>query len=278
MKDQGDEQTKPPDGANNVKFNQGAWSARYGLNQTTGVDEFRITPGFTGDIGDPANGFYLILDVDNASPKSLFINKTKGRVWMTCTCDTVFVTGLPLGADALKFGAASVVGSLAITGQSVRGTVTCTGGMVLDVIVMVDCPACHLAVGAVTSLDRVHVNAGTCEMTMVSQSIAIEVQVWGSATVIHNSTSATATVAVWECRGGRSEYNGQGVLPLLKVFGGLFTLENSTADAVQITTTNQYGGTVIEGVMDNATWSTYNRIAGNVDISGTIIQGGDVAV
>ena len=263
---QGATTTKPPDGANNVKFNQGAWSARYGLNQGTGVDEIRITQGFTGDIGDPVNGFYLILDIDNASPQALSIDKTEGRVWITCVGANAFIMGLPPGADALKFGAASDLTGVVVSGPGVRGTITCTTGMALDNIVMVDCPACHMAVGGVTSLDRVEVGAGVCELTMAANPVVIRVQVWGSGTVIHNSNHSGGTVALWESYGGRSEYNGQGTLTLLKMYGGLFTLENSTADAVTITTVNQDGGRVVEGGMVNATWSpTYNQNGGTTD-------------
>ena len=113
---------------------------------------------------------------------------------------------------------------------------------------------------------------------MVGRTLVVRVQVWGSGTVIHNSNNSTATVALWETYGGRSEYNGQGNLTLLKVHGGLFTLENSTADAVQITTTNQYGGTITEGGMNNATWSTFNRLGGGGSISATINQWTDVSV
>ena len=275
---QGATQTKPPDGNNNVKFNQGAWSARYGLNQGTGVDEIRITQGFTGDIGDPVNGFYLILDIDNANAKALYVDKTEGRVWITCIGENAFITGLPPGADALKFGAASDLTGVIVTGPGARGTITCVTGMTLDNIVMVECPACNMAVGSVLDLDRVDVGAGVCELTMVGRTLVVRVQVWGSGTVIHNSNNSTATVALWETYGGRSEYNGQGNLTLLKVHGGLFTLENSTADAVQITTTNQYGGTITEGGMNNATWSTFNRLGGGGSISATINQWTDVSV
>ena len=143
-------------------------------------------------------------------------------------------------------------------------------GMTLDNIVMVNCPSCNMAVGAVLDLDRVEVGAGVCELTMAARTVAVRVQVWGSGTVIHNSNNSGGTVLLWECYGGRSEYNGQGILTKLLVFGGLFTLENSTADLVTITTTNQDGGTVVEGGMNNATWSTYNHNGGIANVSATI--------
>jgi len=265
---------KPPNGNHAVRFNQGAWSARYGMNQTTGVNEIRVTEGFTGDIGDPVNGNYLILDMDTGGAGALYINKTQGRVWITCIGENAYITGTAAGADAVKFGAASDLTGIRITGSGVRGTVTCATGMVLDNIVMAECPAAILIAGAVTDLDRVDVGAGRCELTMANQSVAVHVVVFGSGTVIHNSNNSAGTVLLWQCYGGRSEYNGQGNLTNLKVYAGVFTIENSTADVVTIATTNQYGGQVTEGGMQSAIWTNYYKQGGGSDISATINQWG----
>jgi len=255
---------------------------RYGLNDTSGYDEIRRTPAYTGTIGNPPAGFYWIVDIDNAAAQALFIDAVRGETWITCVGQNAFITGTPAGANAVKFGAASDLTGVYCSGQGVRGTTTCPTGMALDNIEMTDCPQAFMDVGAVTSLDRVDVGAGICDLDMGSANpvVAVRLQTWGSGVIRHKSTVAVgnAAVALAETYGGRIEWNGEGILTLLKVHGGLFTLENSVADVATITTTNQSGGHIEEGGMNNAIWTTFNSNGGTYNVSATVNKWTDVAV
>ncbi len=276
----GADQVKPANGTSNVKFPQGSWDMRYGLNDTSGYDEIRRTSRYTGTIGDPAAGFYWIADIDNAAAKALFIDAIQGETWITCVGENAFIVGTGAGANAVKFGAASDLTGVYCTGQGVRGTVTCPTGMALDNIEMTDCPQAFMDVGGVTSLDRVDVGAGICDLDMGTNTVAVRLQTWGSGVITHKATVAVGNVSVplAEVYGGRMEWNGEGKLTLLKVHGGLFTLENSVADVATITTTNQTGGVVEEGGMNNAIWTTYNQNGGTANVSATINKWTDAAV
>ena len=146
--------------------------------------------------------------------------------------------------------------------------------MALDNIEMTNCPSAHMSVGGVTSLDRVDIGAGVCQLDMgsVTPVVAIRMQTWGSGVIIHHSTVAvdSPSCALAEVYGGRMEWNGEGILTALKVHAGTFTLENSTADVATITTTDQSGGVVEEGGINNAIWTTYNQNGGNANVSATI--------
>lgn len=276
----GADSVKPADGASNVKFNQGSWDMRYGLVDASGYDEIRRTPAYTGTIGDAVAGYYWTADCDNAAAKAWFIDAVQGETWIEPTGENCFIVGTGAGANAVKFGASSDLTGIYCTGQGVRGNVTCLSGMALDNIEMVDCPQASMDVGAVTSLDRVDVGAGLCDLDMGTNTVAVRLQTWGSGVIRHQATVAVGDVSVVlaESYGGTIEWNGEGKLTLLKVHGGLFTLENSVADVATITTTNQTGGIVREGGMNNATWSTYNQNGGTANVSATINKWTDVAI
>ena len=111
--------------------------------------------------------------------------------------------------------------------------------------------------------------AGHGDLDEGSGRMVTGVRGWGSATVIRRGLVG-ATVALWEGFGGLSEYNGEGPLTLLQWHTGTFSLENSTADTVTISTTNQRGGIVTDaGGAVNVVWSVYNKSGGGGSNSAT---------
>ena len=263
-----------PSANDTARFNSGSFGAKYGLNQSgIDLDEFRRTPSYKGVIGDPVKGLFLRYGVSNANDQAVTINSFTGDTWLHVTTDNVFVVALPRSANALRLK--GTVGSVHANGSAVQGTITCPDAMALTNFYADECPAMVAKIGAVTGLAEVHVGAGHVTLDMGVQAISTGVQVWGSGTVIHKSVGAggNPVVALWECFGGLSEYNGEQLLTELKAHTGTFTLENSTADAVTISTTTQRGGIVSdEGGAVNVTWTTFNRRGGSGSVSATLNQ------
>ena len=261
---------KPATG-DTARFNTGSFDAKYGLNQSgVALDEFRRTPGYKGVIGDPVKSLFLRYGVANANDKAVTINSVVGDTWLHVTTDDIFVIALPRSANALRLK--GDVGNINVNGSAVQGTITCADAMVLDNFFADECQAMVTKIGAVTSLEKVHVGSGHVTLDMGSGSIVTGVQVWGNATVIHKGLTG-ATVALWEGFGGLSEYNGEGTLTLLEWHTGTFSLENSTADTVAIDGTNQRGGIVTdEGGAVNVVWSSFIRFGGGGSVSATLNQ------
>ena len=254
-----------------ARFNTGSFDVKYGLNQSgIDLDELRRTPGYKGVLGDPVKGLFLRYGVDNAGNQAVTVNSAVGDTWLHVTTQDIFVIGLPRSANALRLK--GDVGSINVTGSAVQGTITCADAMVLDNFFASECQAMVAKIGAVTSLDKVHVGAGHVTLDMGGGAIGTGVQVWGNATVIHRGLTG-ATVLLWEGFGGLSEYNGEGTLTALEWHTGTFSLENSTADNVAISATNQRGGIVTDiGGAVNVAWSNYSRSGGSGSVSATLNQ------
>ena len=254
-----------------ARFNTGSFDVKYGLNQSSiDLDEMRRTPGYKGVIGDPVKGLFLRYGVSNANDQAVTINSVVGDTWLHVTTDDIFVIALPRSANALRLK--GDVGNINVNGSAVQGTITCADAMVLDNFFADECQAMVAKIGAVTSLEKVHVGSGHVTLDMGSGSIVTGVQVWGNATVIHKGLTG-ASVALWEGFGGLSEYNGEGTLSLLEWHTGTFSLENSTADTVAIDGTNQRGGIVTdEGGAVNVVWSSFIRFGGGGSVSATLNQ------
>ena len=266
----GDTNAVKPADSDTVRISTGSYDIRYGLYQA-GIDlnELRVTPGYKGSIGQGANSIYLRIDVTSSGAQAVTINGRGQECWLDTTCPDVHVLGGPAGVNLLQL--AGDVDNLHVSGP-VNGTVTCKAAMALDNVFVVGAPRAVVNIGAaVTSMDDVFVDGGT--VTIDDCAIASTLNVMGTGTLIHKGSLPASTVPAFNVYGGHAEYNGQGTLTTLNVYAGLFTLNNSTADAVLISTCNQHGGTVTDdaGIV-NATWTTFNRDGGGGVVSGADIK------
>ena len=253
-----------------VRVSTGSWDIKYGLNQSgVNLNEFRITPGYTGSIGDGVNGLYLRIAVSNAGDEAMTINGRGDEMWLDINhCENVHVTGLKRGANALQLK--GDVDFVHISGAEVRGTITMADAMVLDEV-FCGAAGAIVNIGKVTNLDTVRVGAGT--VTIDKAAVAVRVKVWGTGHCIHTGAHSSYTVLLWESSGGVSEYLGQGTLTTLEVDDGLFTLVNSTADAVTITTVNQEGGVITDsGGAVNVSYGVFNRSGGIGAVGASVAQ------
>ena len=276
----GDTNAVKPADSDTVRISTGSYDIRYGLFQSSiDLNELRITPGYKGSIGQGSNSIYLRIDVTSSGAQAVTVNSRGQETWLDTTCPDVHVLGGPAGVNLLQL--AGDVDNLHISGP-VNGTITCKAAMVLDNVYVTGAPRAVVNLGAaITSLDQVWVDSGTvtindCAIATNSAGDATErngINVMGTGTVIHKGDLDTSVCPRWRQMGGHGEYNGQGTLTELIVYAGHFTLNNSTADAVTVSTTNQHGGTVTDdaGIV-NATWTTFNRDGGGGVVSGADIK------
>ena len=283
-----------PSTGDNARFNQGSWSVRYGLQTGVNCNTIRLTEKWTGDYGDPVAGYFLDMDATDGGDKAMYISKRTGRVWATIDCDNVFIRSTAAGAQAVRFGGASVIkddgvagdGGIHCTGPGVRGTVQVNAGADLSNFHVGAGTSGTYIINAPLDLFRCIIGSGNCDMNMAAKGIHDDgnvlsagelehsgrIQVYGSGTVRHFGTNATANVPLIEVLGGRVEYNGPGTLTRLKMKGGTFSLENSRVDAVTVIDTVQHGGHVEEGGQVNVSWTRFYAPGGTQNISATINQ------
>ncbi len=259
-----------------------SYDVLYGLDQSAiDLDTLKSGPSYTGMVGDPDNGFYLMIDVSNTTGKTV-INSRGRAFWIEGLLDTISVTGGIRSADMVKIGPNTTTERLTVTGNAILGTITVANATTLQKLFMINCPRATVTFGtSVATTDEVVINSGTfnSESSIEATTVAGgEVTEPGHIIISGGTWNQSGAGAVRNIiqTGGTTNYNGIGTIGDagdgdaygLKMYGGAFNLTASEAKALTVVDAEVFGGVFTErsgtGVV------TYTN-----DI---IVQGGDVKV
>lgn len=133
----------------------GEYDIIYGLDQNAvDLDNLRVTAGYSGNIGQGENGYYLRISVSNAAvttPQLTYMGQ--GSCWIKGAIDNVVVGGGALDANMLRIGATSTVLNIRTFGNA-KGRVYLENGVVFgkddsspstserDFSLVMEAPAC----------------------------------------------------------------------------------------------------------------------------------------
>lgn len=246
---------KPASG-DHVKFAQGSYDVLYGLDQSAiNLDDLKVGTGYTGTIGDTANGYYLQIAVNNGTAssgeKTVVLNSGGKAVWLNGTMPSVYVMGCTGGNHAVELKGTTT--TLTMSGSSVRGTVRVAASTAIANIYLLNCPQARLFLGAtLTTLALLEMNSGRVSLKSPFTTTGILNIAGGDFTIdYYTSTAATVVVANIEQRGGVIHWNANGTIgtsgangPL--ILGGVFDLTGNNQGTLSIFYTRLRGGTWIE--------------------------------
>ncbi len=257
------EENAAPESGDDIRIMKGAHSILYGL-ETAGsgqgaqtFNSFIRGSQFHGSIGDPANGFYLMLDVEpNPIPYGplLTINQTRRDTWISGNISAAArVVELARGTEVrLK----TTDGALLATGSRVQGQITIASGSELSgVIRTLDCPLLRLTIEpncTFTSNSWHRLQSGTIDLS--SSLIFVEPS---GATVFWRAGS----LSIVDMIGGVVYPIGGGTVDLLSLFSGTWDYSQTKASHAEITGMDQYGGELILDRTEVAT-SGYTQFGG----------------
>jgi hypothetical protein len=233
----------------------------YGLDQSaqTAMVSFRVSPTYTGSIGDTENSYYLQLDA------TVTVLDGRGHAcWLKGTNPTVYITGTSRSADAVHLDGA--ITALEIGGPNVRGTITVPASCTQGAVRVCDAPGVRLLVADANDAATLDMNGGYVEWGRPSTVV-----IAGGTVIVDTEYASTNTLTVW---GGTAEYNGSATLNSLLVYGGLAEFTNNEAATLTVTAAHVRGGQLRSvGGMKNITWSSIIKYAtGLVDTdTGTTI-------
>ncbi len=224
--------------------------ALYGLDQSAiQLTTLQITGGYTGAIGQTANGYYLIIDSTTTSFES-----GGNATWLNGRLVAINVTGGAGGPNMLQLD--GDIDNLRVLSSGAGGTVTIKNSTVLDNVYVNSAPNVKVVIGtSVSSLDLIDATTGSVSC----DSACVTINCGGSAVVAHT----TGAVTTANMRGGILKYNGSGTLTTANIFEGLLSLLENYTTAVTITTVNSYGGVVNSANgLGNVTISNKNEFGG----------------
>jgi hypothetical protein len=213
----------------------------YGLNQNAiDLDGFTKSASFKANIGDSINGFYLRIDVSNATgniPRT-FIRSSVGDVWLWGTHDEMYIAETSRSKDAVHLK--GTVTTLRVNESGVQGTITAADSMTVTTLHMNGCPGAKVNIGSSVTMTTANITAGSLKL----ENSYTTLNMAGSAVV---ETVGTGTAATINVRGGQLFYNGSGTITTLNLSAGVvdFRATKASVTAVSpltVTTANVEGG------------------------------------
>jgi hypothetical protein len=246
------------DAAGNPK----SYSILYGLNQSSiDLDSFRVPKSYQrAGIGDPENGFYLKIDVnDQSSPGNgvTVINSNANHIWLWGTHTVITVAGLRNVMQALRLK--GTITTLNVLGSQVAGRIQAIDGSVITTLNVIGGSNSYVLIGTSgTAITTVRVNSGRVRIDREITTITT----WGGVV-----THTTGAVATWNNQGAYVFYNGSGsITSALNNFDGTFDLrENMSIEPVNLANVQIWNGLLTDrGGMNNIVYD--NNI---------IVHGGD---
>jgi hypothetical protein len=267
-----------PSNTDTVHFSKGSHSLLFGLRPGNGsgnqggtaISLTKLTRGaaYEGNIGDAENGYYLVADSTTVQ-----INGRADAVLLNTTASSVNVAGTSNSRAAVKLD--GDIGNLRLLGTGVNGKVLVADSAVLDnVYVVTTGGQGELEIGdSVTSLDLLEATGGLT--TLKSSATTLTINAAGTARVIYDGTATEPTKAINVREQAKVEYNGKGTASTVTLISGTFSLVNSEAEAVTITSASVYGGLWTDrSGLGNVTYTNdINAFGGQVDTeTGTVIR------
>jgi hypothetical protein len=244
-----------PETGDDVVIAGSSSSIFYSLPQNTrtsaDLNSLRIAPSFTGDVGQPANGYYLEIDVANGGDVTTTVNSRGNSVWLKGTMTNVYWLGGLGGANAVQLD--GDIDNLYVLGATARGVLTVKDATALDNVYQQDAPGAITNLGEnLTSLDLIEINSG--RLVTESGGASLTFNVAGGTCILHED--ADEAVSAVNVRGGTMEYNGSGTLSTLVVYSGFFDLRANSAGSVTVSAATIYGGTLSDrGGLTNVTYT-----------------------
>ena len=217
----------------------------YGLDHSGIVlVSLKIGRSYKGVIGDPAGKHHFAIDQTNGGSTGVtVIDSSSPSIWLKGPADAINVAGLPRGEDALHLGGgAGTIAVLRLLGPRVLGKIHVEDNCPISTI---ECINAHMDV-------VMGVETGTVVGVFKSNSgnWLIEREL-GTGTTIATITGGTykhtiGAVNQIDLFGGTFDYNGEGTLAVLNVYGGVFNLEDNIEELVTISAAKIWGGQILD--------------------------------
>lgn len=245
-----------PRESNNVSYD-----VRYGLDQSSvDVGRVRVSPEYTGTIGDIDNGYYLRIDISgtggSVNNPSLVVNGGHS-VWVKGSIDNIYADGsVGGGENALRLDDAGS-GDLYIT-SGFRGTIRYADSSTIGNVHNGYAPNVRLIIGSSVS------NSATVTWLagyMESKSAIGTYRISGG-TVVHEDGAVSSALQLY---GGTVFYNSDGTIADFDQWGGRMDLSRNHNSTLTISTAVVNGG-------------VFHESGGTVDVTypgGLVINGGD---
>lgn len=221
-----------PSSSDDVRIT-GRYNIRYGLDQSAvALTSLYIGDEYRGSIGDESSGYFLAIDATTIN-----INTGGAFVYINGTSTDVTVKRTTSGSDRVRLD--GDIGTLTVTGRTVRGEVKVEASAVLDNVYVLDAPASRVTtLASISSFDLIEMDSGTFDNSSNIATVNISggeyVQTDGAISSKLNIRKASLV-----------NYNSDGTLAEVEILGGTLSFTDSTADSVTITTTTMRSGSLL---------------------------------
>ena len=240
-----------------------SYNITYGLDQSAkDVNSFRRSPEYKGTIGDPANSFYLLIDVSNVGGANVpYVNLygTVGETWLSGTLDEVRVYETSQSRKAVNLG--GTIPILRIKGAGIAGRVNVQNGAAMTTFYCLSASRAEYDIGtSVTGFTTAFIDSGNGKI----QSAITTINTAWQAILRHTA----GAVGAWNnYNGAHVFYNGSGTLTQGDNYGGVFDTTENVSAAVTVTAFTVHAGLLQDlSAMGNVSWPTIQNPGGIVNI------------
>lgn len=244
----GDSPGTLPASGDDVFFTTGSSSVLYGLNQSAiNLNNLYVGKGYSGNIGDKTNGYYLQIDVSNGATPVLSISGQGTYHYFDGDLDTVYVlSGGHQSDDFVKLK--GLIVDLWVTGSSVTGTVTVGPNVTIKNIYQLSSAQSRIIVDStatMTASQTIEVTAGRLEL-YAAMSTGSTLSVAGGEALVDDATLGTGVKAVTvNQRGGRIDWRSGANITDYYGYTGVLDGTKSRGTSAVITNAYLYGSTVL---------------------------------